>query len=57
MQDDDLRASANIEDSRGVRGAATGGLGIGALVVLTLTGWATEIDPRALIGGAESLGP
>jgi uncharacterized protein len=55
MQDDDLRASTNIEDRRGMRGMATGGLGIGAVVVLTLIGWATGIDPRALIGGAEML--
>jgi predicted metalloprotease len=34
-------------------GAARGGLGIGAIVVLSLLGWATGIDPRLLIGGAE----
>ena len=32
---------------------AKGGLGIGAIVVLSLIGWATGIDPRILIGGAE----
>jgi predicted metalloprotease len=53
MEDDDLRASGNIEDRRGMGGAAKGGLGIGAIVVLTLLGWATGIDPRMLIGGAE----
>jgi predicted metalloprotease len=53
MQEDDLRASNNIEDRRGMGGAARGGLGIGAIVVLTLLGWATGIDPRLLIGGAE----
>jgi uncharacterized protein len=53
MQDDDLRASTNIDDRRGMGGVARGGLGIGAIVVLTLIGWATGIDPRALIGGAE----
>ena len=58
MQDDDLRASTNIEDRRGqggggMGGAAKGGLGIGAIVVLSLIGWATGIDPRVLIGGAE----
>ena len=53
MQDDELRQSSNVEDRRGVGGAAAGGLGIGAIVVLTLIGWATGIDPRALIGGAE----
>ena len=34
-------------------GVGAGGLGIGAIVVLTLIGWATGIDPSALIGGAE----
>ena len=53
MQDDDLRASDNIEDRRGVGGAVKGGLGIGAIVVLCLIGWATGIDPRLLISGAE----
>jgi predicted metalloprotease len=57
MQDDDLRASANIEDRRGQGrlggGAATGGLGIGAIVVLGLLSWALGIDPRILISGAE----
>lgn len=53
MREDDLRASDNIEDRRGMGGAAKGGLGIGAIAVLTLLGWATGIDPRLLIGGAE----
>ena len=33
MRDEDLRASANIDDRRGGSGLARGGLGIGALVV------------------------
>ena len=53
MKDDDLRASNNVEDRRGMGGAAKGGLGIGAIVVLTLLGWATGIDSRMLISGAE----
>ncbi len=57
MQDDDLRASDNVDDRRGsgggVSGGAVGGLGIGAIVVLSLIGWATGIDPRTLINGAE----
>jgi predicted metalloprotease len=53
MRDDDLRPSGNIEDRRGMGGVARGGLGIGAILVLTLLGWATGIDPRLLIGGAE----
>jgi len=55
MEDDDLRASTNIEDRRGMRGQTKGGLGIGAIIVLGLLGWATGIDPRLLIGGAELL--
>ena len=57
MQEDDLRASTNIEDRRGRGGlgggAATRGLGIGAIVILGLVGWALGIDPRILISGAE----
>lgn len=54
MEDDDLRPSSNIDDRRGIGGgAARGGLGIGAVLVLCLIGWATGIDPRLLIGGAE----
>ncbi|HKM62931.1 MAG TPA: neutral zinc metallopeptidase [Acidisphaera sp.] len=53
MRDDDLRASDNVEDRRGMGGATKGGLGIGAILILTLLGWATGIDPRMLIGGAE----
>jgi len=53
MRDDDLRASGNIEDRRGMGGATKGGLGIGAILILTLIGYATGIDPMALINGAE----
>jgi len=55
MRLSDLRASSNIEDRRGMGGAAKGGLGIGAIVILTLIGWATGIDPNTLIGGAEMM--
>ena len=53
MREDDLRESSNVEDRRGMSGAGKGGLGIGAVIVLTLIGWATGINPAALIGGAE----
>jgi predicted metalloprotease len=57
MREDDLRPSENIEDRRGGRGggftARGGGLGIGAVLVLTLLGWALGINPATLIGGAE----
>lgn len=62
MRWDDFRRSDNVEDDRdagysggygGGFGLPGGGLGIGTLVVLGLIGWATGIDPRILIGGAE----
>ena len=66
MRWDDFRRSDNIEDDRGGGGGygggmgglpigGGGGLGIGAVVVLGLIGWALGIDPRLLIGGAEML--
>ena len=63
MRWDDLRTSENVEDRRGEGGGFGGGgtgfglgggrLGIGAVIVLSLAGWALGIDPRILIGGAE----
>ena len=62
MRWDDFRRSDNIEDDRdagygggygGGFGLPGGGLGIGTVIVLGLIGWATGIDPRILIGGAE----
>jgi len=57
MRWDDFRSSSNVEDRRGMGGggglARGGGLGIGAVMILTLVGWALGIDPRLLIGGAE----
>ncbi|HYF56927.1 MAG TPA: neutral zinc metallopeptidase, partial [Salinarimonas sp.] len=55
MRWDDFRSSDNVDDRRGMGGgmARGGGLGIGAVIVLTLAGWALGIDPRLLIGGAE----
>jgi len=65
MRWEDLEQSGNIEDRRGEQGGGYGGgggfpiggggLGIGTIVVLGLIGWATGIDPRLLIGGAEIL--
>ncbi len=54
MRLDELPQSARIEDRRGMPGGRSG-LGIGAVVILALIGWALGIDPRALIGGAEML--
>ena len=68
MRWDDFRRSDQIEDRReedpntagpGPGGfnlpVGGGGLGIGAVVVLGLIGWALGIDPRLLIGGMEML--
>ncbi len=58
MQVDNTPESSNIEDRRGQGGGmslggGTGGLGIGAIIVLSLIGYFTGIDPRILIGGAQ----
>ena len=66
MRWDDFRRSDNIEDDREGGGGGFspggfgipiggGGLGIGAVLVLGLIGWALGIDPSVLIGGAEIL--
>jgi len=63
MRLDDLPESSNIEDRRGDSGGSggmgipmgRGGLGIGAMLVLGIVGWALGIDPSVLIGGAEVL--
>jgi predicted metalloprotease len=66
MRWEDLEQSSNIEDRRGEQGGGYGGggfgmpiggggLGIGAIAVLGVIGWALGIDPRLLIGGAEVL--
>jgi predicted metalloprotease len=54
MRWEDFRTSENVEDRRGMSfPGGGGGLGIGAVIVLGLIGWALGIDPRLLIGGAE----
>jgi predicted metalloprotease len=60
MRLDKLPQSDRIEDRRGApgggfRGARTGGIGIGTVIVLGLVGWALGIDPRLLIQGADKL--
>ena len=65
MRWDDLRASDNIEDRRGGDGGGGGGsfggmgggggLGIGAMMVLGVIGWALGINPAILIGGAQMM--
>ena len=60
MKWEDLENSRNIEDRRGeasgARGATRlggGGLGIGAVLLLGVVGWALGINPAVLIGGAQ----
>ena len=62
MRWDDFRRSSNVEDDRGASmGGGFGmpggahGLGIGAIIILGLVGWALGIDPSVLINGAEIL--
>jgi uncharacterized protein len=51
---DDLPTSDRIEDRRGLPGGRAG-LGVGTVVILGLLAWAFGIDPRVLIGGAETM--
>ena len=53
MRLDDLPTSDRIEDRRGLPGGRAG-LGVGTVVILGLLAWAFGIDPRVLIGGAET---
>jgi predicted metalloprotease len=61
MKWEDFRQSENIEDRRGsddsggggFGGGSSGHLGLGAMIVLGIIGYALGIDPRVLIGGAE----
>jgi predicted metalloprotease len=59
MKWDDYRQSDNLEDRRGGGMARVpggrGGLGVGAMMLLGVIGYALGIDPRLLIGGAEML--
>ena len=58
MRIDELPRSDRIEDRRGGLGGipgGRGGIGIGTVIVLGLIGWALGIDPRILIGGAETI--
>jgi len=58
MRIDELPTSDQIEDRRGgLRGfpGGRGGIGIGAIIILGLIGWALGIDPRVLIEGAETM--
>jgi uncharacterized protein len=54
MRLDELPTSDRIEDRRRFPGGHAG-LGIGTVVILGLLAWALGIDPRVLIGGAETM--
>jgi len=60
MRWDEFRRSSNVEDDRGASGGfgmpgGAHGLGLGAIIILGLIGWALGIDPSTLINGAEIL--
>jgi uncharacterized protein len=65
MRYEDLPQSENIEDRRGDPSGGgpggggfpmgAGGLGVGAMLILGIIGYALGIDPRVLIGGAQIL--
>jgi predicted metalloprotease len=56
MRLDDLEGSGNVEDRRGMRlSGRAGGIGLGGLIVIGLLSWATGIDPRLLLSGAEMM--
>ncbi len=71
MEWQNFRRSDNVEDRRGDSdsgdpaggggglslpgGLGAGHLGLGAIIIIGLIGWALGIDPRVLIGGAEML--
>jgi predicted metalloprotease len=57
MRLDDLEGSGNVEDRRGMRmpGGRGVGIGLGGLIVIGLISWATGIDPRILLSGAEMM--
>jgi hypothetical protein len=53
MRDDGFAGLQQYRRPRGMGGATKGGLDTGAILVLTLIGYATGIDPMALMSGAE----
>ena len=65
MEWENSRRSDNVEDMRGDSGGGGGGgfsvpmggggLGIGAIIVIVIIGWVTGIDPRVLLGGAQTM--
>ena len=61
MRWEDFRQSDNVEDRRGGGGGGfglpigRGGVGIGTIIIVCLIGWATGINPLALLTGVEMM--
>ena len=55
MRLDDESESSNVEDRRGGGMGRAGGLGIGTVVVALIASYFLGIDPRTLLGVAETV--
>ena len=55
MRLEDENESRNVEDRRGGGGRRVGGIGIGAVAIALVVSYFTGIDPRTLLGVAETI--
>lgn len=55
MKIDDERESSNVEDRRGGRMGRAGGVGIGTVIIALIASYFLGIDPRTLLGVAETV--
>jgi hypothetical protein len=55
MKLDDEQESSNVEDRRGGGGIGAGGLGVGTVVIALVASYFLGIDPRTLLGVAETV--
>jgi uncharacterized protein len=55
MKIDDERESSNVEDRRGGGMGRAGGLGIGTVIIALIASYFLGIDPRTLLGVAETV--
>lgn len=55
MKLEDEQESSNVEDRRGGGGIGAGGLGIGTVVIALVASYFLGIDPRTLLGVAETV--
>ncbi len=55
MKLDDERESSNVEDRRGGGGGGKAGLGIGTIIIALIASYFLGIDPRTLLGVAETV--